>query len=62
MQAGLIKRLMTLEDIVNLVEEEAPKKSGSYKKKNFKLINEKLQAINNITNFKCWFYNCVVSY
>ena len=33
MQAGLIKRLMSIEDIANLVEEEAPKKKGSYKKK-----------------------------
>ena len=33
MQAGLIKRLMTLEDIVNLVVDEAPKKRGAYKKK-----------------------------
>lgn len=32
MQAGLIKRLMTLEDIANLVIQEAPKKRGSYKK------------------------------
>ncbi len=33
MEAKLIKRLMTIEDIANLVEEEAPKKRGSYKKK-----------------------------
>lgn len=33
MQAGLIKRLMTIEDIANLVEDEAPKKRGAYKKK-----------------------------
>lgn len=33
MQVGLIKRLMTLEDIVRLVPEEEPKKRGSYKKK-----------------------------
>lgn len=33
MQAGLAKRVMTLEDIVNLVPVEAPKKRGNYKKK-----------------------------
>lgn len=33
MQAGLTKKPMTIEDIVNLVIEEAPKKRGSYKKK-----------------------------
>ncbi|MDX2047387.1 MAG: IS1 family transposase [Chitinophagaceae bacterium] len=33
MQAGLTKRVMTVEDIVNLVPAEAPKKRGSYKKK-----------------------------
>ncbi len=33
MQAGLIKRLMTIEDIANLLEEAVPKKRGSYKKK-----------------------------
>jgi IS1 family transposase len=33
MQAGLTKRVMTLEDIVNLVPVEAPKKRGNYKKK-----------------------------
>lgn len=33
MQAGLIKKPMTLEDIVNLVPVEAPKKRGSYNKK-----------------------------
>lgn len=32
MEAGLIKRLMTIEDIVNLVQVEAPKKGGAYKK------------------------------
>ncbi len=32
MQAGLIKRLMSIEDIANLVIDEAPKKRGSYKK------------------------------
>jgi len=32
MQAGLIKRLMSIEDIANLVEIEAPKKRGQYKK------------------------------
>lgn len=34
MQAGLIKRLMTIEDIVRMSEEDTePKKRGSYKKK-----------------------------
>ncbi len=33
MAAGLTKRFMSLEDIANLVVEEAPKKRGSYKKK-----------------------------
>ena len=33
MEAGLIKRVMTLEDIANLVPDEAPKKRGSYKKR-----------------------------
>lgn len=33
MQAGLMKKPMTLADIVNLVPEEQPKKRGSYKKK-----------------------------
>jgi hypothetical protein len=32
MQAGLMKKLMTIEDIVNLGVVEAPKKRGSYKK------------------------------
>jgi len=32
MQAGLIKRLMSIEDIANLVVSEEPKKRGSYKK------------------------------
>jgi IS1 family transposase len=32
MAAGLTKRFMTLEDIVNLAVEEAPKKRGPYKK------------------------------
>ena len=32
MQAGLMKKPMTIEDIVNLVVVEAPKKRGSYKK------------------------------
>ena len=32
MQAGLIKRLMTLEDIANLVPEPVVQRSGSYKK------------------------------
>ena len=32
MQAGLTKRLMSIEDIANLVPVEAPKKRGSYKK------------------------------
>jgi hypothetical protein len=31
MQAGLIKRLMSIEDIANLVEIEAPKRRGKYK-------------------------------
>lgn len=33
MAAGLTKRFMSLEDIANLVPDEAPKKRGSYKKK-----------------------------
>ena len=33
MQADLMKRPMTSEDIVSLVPEEQPKKRGSYKKK-----------------------------
>ncbi len=33
MEAGLIKRVMTLEDIANLVPDEAPKTRGNYKKK-----------------------------
>lgn len=33
MEAGLIKRIMTIEDIANLVSYEAPKKRGNYKKK-----------------------------
>jgi len=33
MAAGLRKRFMSIEDIVNLVAEEAPKKRGRYKKK-----------------------------
>ena len=33
MQAGLIKRLMTIEDIVRLVPEDEPRKRGSYKKR-----------------------------
>ncbi|MGL6269734.1 MAG: IS1 family transposase, partial [Chitinophagaceae bacterium] len=32
MQAGLMKKPMTIEDIVTLVPVEAPKKRGSYKK------------------------------
>lgn len=36
MEAGLIKRVMTIEDIANLVSYEAPKKRGNYKKKNAK--------------------------
>ena len=32
MQAGLTKRVMSIEDIVNLIPMEAPKKRGSYKK------------------------------
>lgn len=34
LQAGLIKGLMSIEDIVNLVLAEVPKKGGSYKKNN----------------------------
>jgi len=33
MQAGLIKRFMTIEDIANLVVDAEPKKRGSCKKK-----------------------------
>ena len=33
MEAGLIKRIMTIEDIANLIKCEAPKKRGSYKPK-----------------------------
>jgi hypothetical protein len=33
MEAGLIKRFMSIEDIVNLVVVAAPKKRGQYKKK-----------------------------
>jgi len=33
MAAGITKRFMTLEDIANLVEIEAPKKRGFYKKR-----------------------------
>ena len=33
MQAGLMKRVMSIEDIANLVPIEAPKKRGAYKKK-----------------------------
>lgn len=33
MQAGLTKRVMTIEDIVNLVPDVSAKKRGSYKKK-----------------------------
>ena len=32
MQAGLAKRVMSIEDIANLAQIEAPKKRGSYKK------------------------------
>ena len=32
MQAGLIKRLMSIEDIANLVVNQAPKKRCPYKK------------------------------
>jgi len=32
MAAGITKRFMSIEDIVNLVIEEPPKKRGSYKK------------------------------
>ena len=42
MQAGLIKRLMTLEDIVNLVEEPIEQERGSHKKRKYiKLIMAK---------------------
>jgi hypothetical protein len=34
MQAGLIKRLMNIEDIVRMAEDNTPKKRGSYKKTN----------------------------
>jgi hypothetical protein len=34
MQAGLIKRLMNIEDIVRMAEDNRPKKRGSYKKTN----------------------------
>jgi len=34
MEAGLIKRLMSIEDIANLVSIEAPQKRGTYKKNN----------------------------
>jgi hypothetical protein len=33
MQAGLTKRVMSVEDIVNLVPEAHPMKRGSYKKR-----------------------------
>lgn len=33
MQSGLTKRVMSIEDIVNLVPVEAPKKRGNYKKR-----------------------------
>ena len=33
MQAGLMKKPMTIEDIANLIPIEAPKKRGSYAKK-----------------------------
>jgi len=33
MAAGLTKRFMSIEDIVNLAPMEAPKKRGAYKKK-----------------------------
>ena len=33
MQAGLIKKLMSIEDIANLIVEEAPKKRNNYNKK-----------------------------
>ncbi len=34
MQAGLTKRVMTIEGIANLASIEAPKERGNYKKKN----------------------------
>jgi hypothetical protein len=33
MEAGLTKRVMTIEDIANLAPMEAPKKRGNYKKR-----------------------------
>jgi len=33
MRAGLIKKMMTIDDIANLVIIETPKKRGIYKKK-----------------------------
>jgi len=33
MQAGLIKRLISIEDIVRLAEDNEAKKRGNYKKK-----------------------------
>ncbi len=33
MEAGLMHPFMTIEDIVNLISEESPKKRGPYKKK-----------------------------
>jgi hypothetical protein len=33
MQAGLMKRVMSIQDIANLDPTEAPKKRGTYKKK-----------------------------
>ena len=33
MEAKLIKRIMSIEDIANLVEDDTPKKRGSYNKK-----------------------------
>jgi len=37
MEAGLIKRLMSIEDIAKLIPDEAPKKRGNYKKKEKRL-------------------------
>jgi hypothetical protein len=39
MEAGLIKRLMSIEDIANLVPIPSPKKRGAYKKTTKGAIN-----------------------
>jgi hypothetical protein len=38
MQSGLTKRVMSLEDIANLVQYDTHKKRGSYKKKENNLL------------------------